>query len=93
MLIAATGFLTPLAGGSVQRGPEQIRLPASDTVSVCPGPWQTAEEAAGTDAEFSTDPAPPATVQSAIAFVSMARGNIPAAVCSASETIRAAESG
>lgn len=79
VLIAATGFLTPLAGGSVQRGPEQIRLPASDTVSVCPGPWQTAEEAAGTDAEFSTDPAPPATVQSATVLTSAPDGTAQAA--------------
>lgn len=74
VLIATTGFLAPLAGGSVERGADQIRLPASDTVSVCPGPWQTAEEAAGTDAEFSTDPAPPATVQAATAPISAPDG-------------------
>ncbi|MFB9776274.1 DUF5719 family protein [Brevibacterium otitidis] len=67
VMIAATGYLQPLAGGSVPRGAEQIRLPATDTVSLCPGPLQATDEAAGTDEEFQTSEVPTPTVRTASA--------------------------
>lgn len=79
VLIATTGFLSPLAAGSVPRGPEQIRLPASDTVAVCPGLWQAEQEAQGTDEEFSTDPPPPAHVQAVTVATSAPDGTRQAA--------------
>ncbi|GAA4285122.1 DUF5719 family protein [Brevibacterium daeguense] len=79
LLIATTGFLTPLASGSINRGAEQIRLPASDTVSWCPGPLDVAGQAAGTDEEFTTSPVPPTTVQSASVQTSAPDGSRAAA--------------
>lgn len=79
ILIATTGFLTPLAGGSVARAAEQIRLPAARTTSVCPGPFQVAADAEGTDSEFTTDPVPAATVQNVTAVTSAPDGSRSAA--------------
>lgn len=68
LMIAVTGYLQPLAGGSVPRGAEQVRLPATDTVSMCPGPFKTEDDAAGTDEEFQTSEVPTPTVRTASAL-------------------------
>ena len=46
VLIAVTAFVAPLPSGSGARGPEQVRLPASATTAVCPGPLSLADDAA-----------------------------------------------
>ncbi|WP_029089636.1 DUF5719 family protein [Brevibacterium album] len=58
VLVAVTAFLAPLPAGSGARGPEQIRLPVQDTVSVCPGPLALGAEAEGLDEEFASAGAP-----------------------------------
>ena len=55
VLVAMTSFLTPLTPGTLDRSPEQVRMPTADTRVVCPGPLLTAGEAEGTDAEFVDD--------------------------------------
>src|SRR5699024_5590071 len=52
VLVATTSFLTPLTPGTLDRSPEQVRMPTADTQVVCPGPLLTDTEADGTDAEF-----------------------------------------
>jgi hypothetical protein len=55
VLVATTSFLTPLTPGTLDRSPEQVRMPTADTRVVCPGPLLTDGEAEGTDAEFVDD--------------------------------------
>lgn len=55
VLVATTSFLTPLTPGTLDRSPEQVRMPTADTRVVCPGPLLTDSEAEGTDAEFVDD--------------------------------------
>lgn len=58
VLVAVTAFLAPVPAGSGTRGPEQIRLPAQDTASLCPGPFELGAEAEGLDEEFASAGAP-----------------------------------
>ncbi|WP_349828701.1 DUF5719 family protein [Brevibacterium litoralis] len=79
VLIATTGFLTPLAAGDVARAAEQVRLPATRTVSVCPGPFHVAEEAEGTDEDFRASDAPEISVQNVSAVTGAPDGSTAAA--------------
>lgn len=58
VLIAVTAFVAPLPSGSGARGPEQIRLPATQTTAVCPGPLDLAAPEESTDEEFEESDAP-----------------------------------
>lgn len=71
VLIAVTAFVAPLPSGSGSRGPEQVRLPASATTAVCPGPLDLDEQAVGTDEEFETSE-PPTAVARAVSITTTA---------------------
>lgn len=75
VLVATTSFLTPLTPGTLDRSPEQVRMPTSDTRSICPGPLLTDSEAEGTDAEFVDDSKVSTRVVSASAPISAADGS------------------
>lgn len=72
VLIAITAFVAPLPSGSGSRGPEQIRLPATATSALCPGPLDlSAQEQVATDDEFEVGEAP-TTVARAVSITSTA---------------------
>ncbi|MCI4011311.1 DUF5719 family protein [Brevibacterium sp. ZH18] len=79
VLVATTSFLTPLTPGTLDRSPEQVRMPTADTRVVCPGPLLTDAEAEGTDAEFVDDSNVSTRVVSASAPISAADGSVSAA--------------
>lgn len=79
VLVATTSFLTPLTPGTLDRSPEQVRMPTADTRVICPGPLLTDEEAEGTDAEFVDDSNVSTRVVSASAPISAADGSFSAA--------------
>ncbi|GAA1849341.1 DUF5719 family protein [Brevibacterium marinum] len=79
VLVATTSFLTPLTPGTLDRSPEQIRMPTADTRAICPGPLLTDDEAEGTDAEFVDDSNVSTRVVSASAPISAADGSVSAA--------------
>ena len=75
VLVATTSFLTPLTPGTLDRSPEQVRMPTADTQVVCPGPLLTDTEAEGTDAEFVDDSEVSTRVVSASAPIGAADGS------------------
>ena len=75
VLVATTSFLTPLTPGTLDRSPEQVRMPTADTRVVCPGPLLTAGEAEGTDPEFVDDSKVSTRVVSASAPIGAADGS------------------
>ncbi|WP_209325304.1 DUF5719 family protein [Brevibacterium renqingii] len=75
VLVATTSFLTPLTPGTLDRSPEQVRMPTADTRVVCPGPLLTDSEAEGTDAEFVDDSKVSTRVVSASAPIGAADGS------------------
>ena len=79
VLVATTSFLTPLTPGTLDRSPEQVRMPTADTRVICPGPLLTDDEAEGTDAEFVDDSNVSTRVVSASAPISAADGSVSAA--------------
>lgn len=83
VLIAVTAFVAPLPSGSGARGPEQVRLPASATTAVCPGPLSLADDAAGTDEEFEAAAAPTTVARAVSASMTAPDGSQGAAGISA----------
>lgn len=79
VLVATTSFLTPLASGTLDRSPEQVRMPTADTRVICPGPLLTDKAAEGTDAEFVDDSNVSTRVVSATAPIGAADGSVSAA--------------
>ncbi|WP_181275607.1 DUF5719 family protein [Brevibacterium oceani] len=75
VLVATTSFLTPLTPGTLDRSPEQVRMPTADTRAICPGPLLTDGEAEGTDAEFVDDSKVSTRVVSASAPIGAADGS------------------
>lgn len=79
VLVATTSFLTPLTPGTLDRSPEQVRMPTADTRVVCPGPLLTDDAPEGTDAEFVDDSNVSTRLVSASAPISAADGSVSAA--------------
>ncbi len=79
VLVATTSFLTPPTPGTLDRSPEQVRMPTADTRVICPGPLLVDDEAEGTDTEFVDDSNVSTRVVSTSAPVSAADGSVSAA--------------
>ena len=82
VLVATTSFLTPLTPGTLDRSPEQVRMPTADTQAVCPGPLLTDTEAEGTAAEFVDDCRWPTSADPSISTTRQDRGSSPAMTAS-----------
>lgn len=78
-LVATTSFLFPLTPGTLDRSPEQVRMPTADTRSICPGPLLVDGSADGTDAEFVDDSNVSTRVVAASAPISATDGSETAA--------------
>lgn len=89
VLVATTSFLTPLTPGTLDRSPEQVRMPTADTRVVCPGPLLTAADAEGTDAEFVDDSKVSTRVVSASAPIGAADGSTSSARLQTSSSLLA----
>ncbi|WP_309132468.1 DUF5719 family protein [Brevibacterium sp.] len=79
VLVATTSFLTPPIPGTLDRSPEQVRMPTADTRVICPGPLLVDDAAEGTDAEFVDDSNVSTRVVSSSAPVSATDGSVSAA--------------
>lgn len=79
VLVATTTFLTPLTPGTLDRSPEQVRMPTADTRVICPGPLLVEQAAEGTDAQFVDDSNVSTRVVSASAPISAVDGSVSAA--------------
>lgn len=75
VLVATTSFLAPMTPGTLDRSPEQVRMPTADTRVVCPGPLLTDGTAEGTDAEFVDDSKVSTRVVAASAPIGAADGS------------------
>lgn len=83
--LVAASVVFPIPTGTQQRGAEQIRLPASDTVAVCPGPLSVAESAAGTDEDFEVSAVPPALARAVSLETTSPEGTTAAAAIRAAQ--------
>ncbi|QPR40018.1 DUF5719 family protein [Brevibacterium casei] len=79
VIVATTSFLAPITSGTLDRSPEQVRMPTADTRVICPGPLLTDKAAEGTDAEFVDDSNVSTRVLAASAPISAADGSVSAA--------------
>ncbi|RBP66139.1 hypothetical protein DFO66_10382 [Brevibacterium sanguinis] len=79
VLVATTSFLAPPTPGTLDRSPEQVRMPTADTRVICPGPLLVDGAAEGTDAEFVDDSTVSTRVVSASAPIAATDGSVSAA--------------